>query len=99
MIEKKTIVPIIDKVWYGLVIGLALPTVVYAVFLMIQEQLISGDMNGFQPRTLVLLSICSVIIPMLFFKRHHAENAMRGIVIATVLGAGLWFFLFFKEVF
>lgn len=83
--------------WIGLVTGLLLPFVSYAILLSISDYFVNNDMaTGFRPRSLALIAVCLNIIPMNVFMSRGQGQSMRGILIITMIYAVAWF-LYFKE--
>ncbi|NOT38323.1 MAG: hypothetical protein HOP11_13200 [Saprospiraceae bacterium] len=88
----------------GIVVGIAVPFVMYAILLSVYDFLDSHDiLNGqgfaanFRERTIGLLAIVSNLIPLHFFNRKNWQDAMRGIVFPTLLYVGLWMYLYGME--
>lgn len=85
--------------WIGLLTGLLVPFVGYAVLLMIDEQLGLMDVVGsadpaLQERTRALLAICLNILPLRYFNKWRSDRSIRTLVIVTLGYAGLWFYLY-----
>ena len=93
-----------NQVWWGLLIGLIVPFIAYALLLMMYEQLDAlditnggmGDMH--RERTVGLLAIAANIIPINIFKRKYQVNNMRGIVLATLVYVVVWVVLYWKYI-
>ncbi len=92
-----------NALWIGLVMGLVIPFVGYALLLTIYEQLEnmgwisnSGLSSNFRERTLAIIAICLNAIPLNFFQRYHSLDSMRGLVIPTALYAIGWLLYFGK---
>lgn len=91
-----------DSVWIGLLFGLMIPIVVYLVLLLIYQLMDTmgvfsdvGFAEDFRTRTLALIAICSNLIFMQTFRRfHHHQETTRGILIASMILVGLWFWKF-----
>lgn len=91
-----------DTVWIGLLFGLILPVVVYLVLLLIYQLMDTigvfsdvGFAEDFRTRTLALIAICSNLIFMQTFRRFHRHHeATRGILIASMILVGIWFWKF-----
>jgi len=92
-----------NKLIIGLVSGLLIPFVAYAIFDMIYDY---GDTAGwfnnsnisetFRDRTKGLLAIATNLITINVFRRKRHENSMRGVVLATGLYVMVWVFVFGK---
>ncbi len=89
-----------DSIVAGLLLGVFVPVVGYALWLEIYDQLdargvISGMGAGdFRRRTSALLGICVNLIPFGFFNRKRFFNSMRGIMIPTIIYGFAWFIYF-----
>lgn len=93
-----------DKVWIGLIVGLLIPFVGYAILLMILEQLGASDALAdrrlnfdFRARTLTLLALALNLIPLRFFRNRRANQAIRGMVLATLLYGIVWVYFFGQQ--
>jgi hypothetical protein len=81
----------------GLILGLILPIVTYALLYQIFSLLeIKGAASSvglsenFRERTLAIVAIAINIIPMRIFQGRRWETAIRGLVIATGILALTW---------
>ncbi len=90
-----------DKLIVGLILGLMLPVVGYAILLEIYELLSSngiisneGLSRTFRERTIALLAVCFNLIPFTYFNKKRMYNGMRGLVFPTVLFVMVWLFYF-----
>ncbi len=95
-----------DSIILGVIVGIILPFVGYAVFLMLYEQLESAGIinsHGFSPsfrqRTISLLAICLNLIPFIMWKGRYGYNTMRGIIFPTVAYVMVWLFYFSSVLF
>jgi len=92
-----------NKIIIGLVFGLLVPFVAYAIFDMIYDY---GDDAGwftnsnisetFRARTKGLLAIATNLITINIFRRKKHEDSMRGVVIATSIYVLTWIIMFGK---
>lgn len=93
MINKK------NELLIGLIFGLCVPIVGAAIIMMIFEQLEnSGIMKGFSPsriRTIYAIGILFNLIPFQYFKYKRYYEAMRGVVIVTIIAVLAWTVYFF----
>ena len=85
----------------GFLIGIIVPFVGYALWMMVFEQLEEmnaasgvGMNENFRERTTALLAICMNLLPFLFFSKKNEYNTMRGLVFPTVVFAMAWFVYF-----
>jgi hypothetical protein len=86
-----------NKIWFGLVFGLALPAVgAVLIFNIFKILAFLGGASGegftpdFRERTSIVIALALNLIPMSIFRRRRWELAMRGVVIATTLLAFAW---------
>ncbi|MDX1941624.1 MAG: hypothetical protein SFU99_13785 [Saprospiraceae bacterium] len=90
-----------NKLWIGLLIGLLLPFVGYALLLTIYDQMDAmgwtsniGFSPNFRARTLGVIAICLNLIPLNIFQRRRFGETVRGIAVMTVLYAIGWVIYF-----
>ncbi len=90
-----------DSIIIGIIVGLVLPFVGFALLLEVYDQLANngiisdiGLSEDFRKRTIALLALCLNLIPFIIYNRKWFYNTMRGIVFPTVLYAALWFIYF-----
>jgi len=90
-----------DSIPLGFVLGIVIPFVGYAVWLMVFEQLTEagvmspqGFTTNWRERTIGLLAICCNLIPFLVYNKKRFTNTMRGIIFPTVGLAMVWFYFF-----
>ncbi len=97
-----------DKsIWIGILFGLALPVVGYALTLMVFEQLAKagmvqsslGQFSPLQNRTMWVIGIMFNLIPFQYFKVKRAERAMNGVLLMTIIAVIVWIVYFHKELF
>jgi hypothetical protein len=95
-----------NALWVGLLIGLVLPFVGYALLLTVYEQLEAmgvvskiGFTPYFRERTIGIVAICLNIFPLNVFYKKRFTQSMRGVMIPTFLYVALWVFYFGKYVF
>lgn len=89
-----------DSIVIGLLLGLFLPIMGFALWLEIYDQLEANDFisgfgaEDFRRRTSALLGICVNLIPFAKFNNRRFHNSMRGIMIPTIIYGFVWFFYF-----
>ncbi len=91
-----------NHILLGLVIGICLPIVGYAIFMIVFEAMesagimdeVTSGSAARRTRTLALLGICSNILPFEIFRKKRFDNTMRGLVIPTVIYIGAWIFMY-----
>lgn len=95
-----------NHVFIGLIIGLAMPIIAYALILTLLESI--DTYAGFtqvvlakaiKPRTLALIAICVNILIMQYYRKLRAEESMRGIFIAVGILAIAWIVKYIGEIF
>ena len=93
-----------NKVWIGILFGLAIPFVGLAVIQLLLETIDQwvlpegrGIAEAFRKRTLYLLALTLNIIPFRIFSRQRKINLMRGMVISTTVYAVVWVIQFFNH--
>lgn len=93
-----------DSLIIGLLLGVFIPFVGYALVLEIYDQLDAADVisgfgsGSFRRRTSALLGLCLNLIPFAIFNRKRFFYSMRGIMIPTIIYAGMWFFYFGSKI-
>lgn len=96
-----------NNIWFGLITGLVIPFVGYAVFLSIFDGLEEAGIVGgggdvspyFRERTCGILAIALNLIPMNIFQKRKFDTSTRGLVIPTVAYAAFWVIYFGKYLF
>ena len=90
-----------DSVITGLLIGLIVPYVGWAIWITLFEQLdflgaatSVGLSESFRERTTALLAISTNILPFLYANRNKFFDMMRGIIFPTVMLSIAWLFYF-----
>ena len=90
-----------NKLWIGLLIGLLIPFVAYALLLMAYDYLdamgwtsCTGFSDNFRQRTLGVVAICMNLIPLNILQRRRFNEAVRGLSVITVLYAIGWVIYF-----
>jgi uncharacterized membrane protein YdjX (TVP38/TMEM64 family) len=79
----------------GIGLGMLLPLILFSLLSAI------GSLVGLplKTRTLALIGICLNILLMQFYRKMRANESVRGIVLATVGLALIWFAWFHEEIF
>ncbi|MEP6794095.1 MAG: hypothetical protein ABJB16_07195 [Saprospiraceae bacterium] len=90
-----------DSFWLGLGAGLLIPLIAYAILLTIYQLLDTmgalsdiGFADDFRVRTLGLFAICANLILMQRFRNSFHSETIRGILMASMLLVGIWFWIF-----
>jgi len=95
------------SIWLGILVGIVVPIVGYAITLMVFEQLASigaiqsfqGTFSNTQTRTIWVLGIIFNLIPFQYFKIKRIEKAMNGIVMMTIIAVIIWIIYYNKSLF
>lgn len=95
-----------DAVWVGILVGLLVPFVGYAILQMLYEQLeamdwiTSGGLStSFRERTSAIVAICLNLWPLNIYQKKRFGNSMRGIVFPTACYVFAWVIYFFGYIF
>jgi hypothetical protein len=85
-----------DALWLGLLWGVFVPVVGYAVLEMLLE--VAGG-NVLKPgvlanRTRALIAICLNMIPLRLYRRGRYDRTVHGVIWATFGLAALWMYFF-----
>ncbi|HZV68350.1 MAG TPA: hypothetical protein VFG10_02370 [Saprospiraceae bacterium] len=90
-----------DSFWLGLGAGLLVPALAYAILLTIYQLLDTmgvlsdiGFAEDFRIRTLALFAVCSNLILMNRYRKSYHHETIRGILMASMLLVGIWFWIF-----
>jgi hypothetical protein len=91
-----------DSVWVGMTLGLVAPLIVYGLLLLLYTFLDSigffsdyGFAEDFRTRTLALIAICTNLVIMQSYRKSHRHHeTIRGILIASMILVGAWFWKF-----
>jgi amino acid permease len=92
------------SIWFGLLLGTAVPIIGSALVLIAFEQLskmgiIQSNMGSFsieQERTIYVLGILINLIPFQYFKYKKEEKVMSGIVTMTIIAVIAWVIYYYK---
>ncbi len=95
------------SIWIGILLGIAVPIVGYAVTLMVFEQLAKmgivqsymGQFSPAQSRTIWVIGIMFNLIPFQYFKVKKAERAMTGVLMMTIVAVVIWVIYYYKFLF
>jgi hypothetical protein len=95
-----------NSVWVGVIAGIVIPFVGYAIILFLFDLLKSvgivnpeGETIIFRPRTIALIALVLNIFPMQYYRRKYFLDSMRGIIFPTILYAILWVIIFGPDLF
>lgn len=86
----------------GVLLGIAFPFIGYYlvqfIFDILTDQgLMDAATSGISSRrmrTICLIAICFNIIPMQFIQRRRSTGLLRGVVLSTIVLAGIWIYYF-----
>jgi heme/copper-type cytochrome/quinol oxidase subunit 3 len=86
-----------NAIWVGVIAGVLVPFVGYAVLLMSSEWLDAAleaykqnKVSLIDTNTLLLLALCTNLIPFHLFDRNRLRQSMRGVMLATLLLGIVW---------
>ncbi len=95
-----------NSILLGIILGLCVPFVGYAVILMIFDQIgasewLNSEMRtiSFRARTIGVLAICLNLIPFNIYRKWRFNATMRGIIIATFMYVAAWIIRFSGDLF
>ncbi|MEY4927539.1 MAG: hypothetical protein RI894_1975, partial [Bacteroidota bacterium] len=91
-----------DSVIAGVLIGLVVPFVSYALLLSINDFGVNNplhigildDFYGMQAKGLSVMAICVNLLPFNLMKKQRFDDGMRGLVIATSIYVFAWMIMF-----
>ncbi|MGB0863202.1 MAG: hypothetical protein ACPG19_13065 [Saprospiraceae bacterium] len=93
-----------NAVWFGIIMGIVVPFVGYAVLLMINESIgaagwqVNGNtFGGFSHKLMALIAICMNLIPFTVFQKKKMDNAMRGVFMPTMAYIIVWIYFYSAE--
>jgi hypothetical protein len=86
-----------DALWVGVIVGLLVPFVGYAVLLMLYEQV--EALGWIQKGGLSIVAICLNLWPLNVYQKKRFTDSMRGIVLPTGLYVIIWVVYFFGHIF
>ncbi len=96
--------PHYDKIWVGIAAGFCIPFTLYGILLMIYEQLDHAGIFGnpdldanYRQRTIAVIALIGNALAMQWLNKHNAEQAMRGVVVPSIVYISLWLWLFGKD--
>lgn len=78
----------------GLGLGILVPMTVFGLLFGLTG--LAG--LNFKTRSLALIAICLNMLLVSNFRKNRANESIRGLVIATVVMAFVWFAWFYKEI-
>lgn len=89
----------------GFFTGLVLLVMAYGILLMVFELAteagimdeVADTMGGKRLRTTTLIALCSNAFLIHFYNNRHTQQALRGVLIVTFIGALIWFSTFYSE--
>ncbi|MEZ5044932.1 MAG: hypothetical protein R2828_33850 [Saprospiraceae bacterium] len=95
-----------NEIWVGLLLGLLLPFIGYAILLMFFEQIekldigsASGFSFGFRQRTVAIIAICLNIFPINVYQKKRMTQTIRGMIIATFILVAIWLIYYGQQLF
>ena len=95
-----------NKLFLGILIGLAMPIITYATLLTLMETFDAyGPLTqvklaeSIKMRTLALVSLCINVFIMRWYQRRRYDESMRGVLIAIAVFALAWIVKYGTEIF
>lgn len=86
-----------NEIWVGVVVGVLVPFVGYALLLMLSEWLDAAlaiykqnKVSIIDTNTLLLLAICLNLVPFHLFDRNRQRKSMRGVMLITLILGVFW---------
>ena len=88
-----------DNFLYGFLWGTLLPAAGFALFYFVNQaivdkSLISADFMGFKDSTIGIMALCLIIAPAAYANKRLLDNFVRGLMVAMVIVAGIWFYFY-----
>jgi hypothetical protein len=91
----------LNSILAGILLGLIIPFVGYAVLLELNDYLAANPIplgnnvfDGFSQRLLAIMAICLNLLPFRYFRTNRYDEGLRGVVFPTVLYVGVWMVYF-----
>ena len=95
-----------NKLYIGLLLGLALPIITLALLQIFTETWDSFHITprvalaeAIKPRTLRLVALCFNVFLMRWYQRRRYDDSMRGVFIAIGIWALVWVYFYGAEIF
>lgn len=86
-----------DRFITGFIVGIMVPIAAYGILLTVYDLLVETVLTGsqgFRERSLALFALCFNLLPFHYFRRRHMDNAMRGMIIPTMIYVVLWVYFY-----
>lgn len=88
----------------GLLLGAITPIAGFYIVQLVFEALVSMDIMGAagmglhsqRMRTILLLALCTSLIPFNILKRHRLDRTMQGMIFPTLIYGGYWVYFYGK---
>jgi len=84
-----------DSLITGILVGIAVPIVAYALIMILFEQLDQMDGSAIisiRPRTHALLAIAGNLIPVQIAQRKRWNASLKGVIFSTIILCGFWLY-------
>ncbi len=86
-----------DTWWMGVLMGIAFPAATWFLLTEFTEYLISTGKTGLSEHFIALLSVASNLLPFFWFQNVRTDYALRGLVITTMLIAGVVIVIYWND--
>lgn len=90
-----------NTILFGILVALLTPFVAYLILTLLNQGLEtldfttrSGGAFSLSRRLILLMSVCANVIPFEYFRRYYFDNAMRGVVVPTLVYLFAWAFTY-----
>ena len=95
-----------DNILIGIFVGFVFPVMAFGVLLMLFElgtdagliDEVADPLGGKRLRTTTIIALCANAFFIHFYNNRYTQQALRGILIITFIGALIWFFVFYTEI-
>ncbi len=91
----------------GILAGLAIPFVMYAILLVINDFIYGLDLMtnargekikfAFSEKLLATIAICANIIPFQYFRNRYMDAPMRGVIFPTLGYVLYWIYIYYDQ--
>ena len=90
-----------NTILFGIVVAVITPVVAYFVLTLLNQglealdlQTRSGGAFSLSRRLILLMSVCANVLPFEYFRKYRFDNALRGVVVPTLVYLFAWAFTY-----